>query len=1267
MASSSATTDDAGPAEVAEPPAPTYRLRYPPELPVSQRKDDLARAIRDSQVVVVAGETGSGKTTQLPKICLELGRGRDGKVIGHTQPRRIAARTVAERIAEELATPLGEYVGYKVRFTDRSSDATAIKVMTDGILLAEIQSDRMLRRYDTLIIDEAHERSLNIDFLLGYLKSLLPRRPDLKVVITSATIDPERFARHFGDAPVVEVSGRTYPVEVRYREFEDDQTRGVTDAVQELMAEGPGDILVFCSGEREIRDAADALGRVPARRGSTPLEILPLYARLSAAEQHRVFAPHGNRRVVLATNVAETSLTVPGIRYVVDTGLARISRYSTRSKVQRLPIEPISQASARQRAGRCGRVAPGICIRLYAEDDFAGRPEFTEPEILRTNLASVILQMAALGLGDIARFPFVEPPDTRSVAAGVSLLEEIGALRSGAGGTGKRRGRSRGSAAGSVQLTRMGRQLAQLPVDPRLGRMLVEADRNGCLRDVVIVVAALSMQDPRERPADAQEAADAKHRRFADPTSDFAGLLNLWRYLQEQQHELSSSAFRRLCRADYLNYLRVREWQDLDGQLRQVAKSLGFGLSRTPGSAKAIHRSLLAGLLSHVGLRDDERRDYLGARGTRFAVFPGSALFKKQPPYVMAAELVETGRLWARTNARIEPEWAEQVGAHLVKRSHSEPHWSKSRGAVMAREKVTLYGVPLVADRLVPYGRIDLEASRDLFIRHALVQGEWHTHHAFWHANARLLEEAELLEHRARRRGIVVDEESLVDFYDARVPHDVASVASFDAWWKQARRKDPELLSFTLDMLLSDTAEEVRPEDYPTVWRHGDAQLPLDYTFDPGARTDGVTLDVPVALLPAVRSDDFSWPVPGLREEAVVALLRSLPKALRVNFVPAPDHAREFLRSTTAGQEPLLDALERYLRRRTGVVVPRSAWDLAKLPPHLRLSFRVVDEAGAVIEEGKDLDALRERLSGSSGQAISSAAAGLERSGLTSWDLEEVPRTFVSTRAGHSVTGYPALVDDGTTVSLRVFATEREQAAWMPRGLRRLLMLAVPSPGSRLVDGWSNADKLTLQLAPHPTTAALVDDCWAAAVDDIIAAAAGPVWDRPGFEALVRRVGREAEPLAGQLLAEVRDVSPAAAAVSRRLSGPAELALLGSLTDLKGQLERLVYPGFVADAGRAPLRSYRRYLAAMDARYDRLSADPRRDATLMASMAGVQTAYLDRVAALPDGQPPDDRLRALRWMLEELRVSLWAQSLGTAFPVSVPRVERALSELDGAR
>jgi ATP-dependent helicase HrpA len=1255
-------------------------ITYPEQLPVSQRKDDLARAIRDSQVVVVAGETGSGKTTQLPKICLELGRGQDGAVIGHTQPRRIAARTVAERIADELGTELGDVVGYTIRFTDRSSPSTLVKVMTDGILLAEVQRDRKLRRYDTIILDEAHERSLNIDFLLGYLKSLLPKRPDLKLIITSATIDPQRFAAHFDDAPIVEVSGRTYPVEVRYRELADDQITGIVDAVSELVSEGPGDILVFLSGEREIRDAADALGKVKLRRPTDAFDVVPLFARLSTADQHRVFAPHDRRRVVLATNVAETSLTVPGIRYVVDTGLARISRYSPRTKVQRLPIEPVSQASANQRKGRCGRVAPGICIRLYAEDDYQARPEFTDPEILRTNLASVILQMTALGLGDVARFPFLDPPDTRSVQAGVQLLEELGALTTGGdvvatSSTTGSKASTTGSKASTTgnkgsttakrkpKLTAVGRQLAQLPLDPRLGRMLIEASRNDCLRDVIPIAAALSIQDPRERPLEVQAAADAQHRRFADPRSDFASFLNLWRYVKEQQKELSSSAFRRLCKRDYLNYLRVREWQDLDAQLRQSAKQLGLKTNSAPAANEAIHRSLLAGLLSHVGSRDVERRDYLGARGTRFAIFPGSALARKPPDFVMAAELVETSRLFARVNAAIEPEWAEAVGAHLVKRSYSEPHWSKRRGAVMAREKVTLFGVPIVTDRLVNYGRIDPETARDLFIRHALVQREWDSRHRFLATNTALLDEAEELEHKARRRDIVVDEETLVDFYDERLPDGIVSAAHFDAWWKRTRQLSPDLLTFPRDLVVNATAAELDDADFPDEWRAGDAALPLRYTFDPGSDADGVNVQIPVASLPTVETRDFSWPVPGLRQELVVALIRSLPKRLRVNFVPAPNVAAAFLAAVSPGEEPLLDALERYLRRTTGIVVNREDWRLDGVPAHLRPLFTVVSDEGAVVATSRDLDALKHDLARAAQGAVSTAASGLERTGITSWDFGSVPREFSRTRAGAVVRGYPALVDAGSSVSLRVLATPAEQESAMPTGVRRLLMLAVPSPAPALVRRLDNLGRLELGLAPNTSATALLEDCYACAVDEIVAGAGGPAWDRAGFESLVRQVQARGDACTEEVLMAVRAALVAAAEVDRRLSGRAALDLLPALTDMKGQWSRLVYPGFVAAAGLAALRHYPRYFAAMQYRLDSLAADPRRDARSMASMAGVQAAYLHAVAAQPADGPLPVELLEVRWLLEELRVSLFAQHLKTHRPVSVQRVQKTLSEL----
>ncbi|CAM5452027.1 ATP-dependent helicase HrpA OS=Streptomyces albaduncus OX=68172 GN=FHS32_004610 PE=4 SV=1 [Streptomyces griseoloalbus] len=1007
-------------------------VRYPEQLPVSQKKDAIAEAIRDHQVVIVAGETGSGKTTQIPKICMELGRGVRG-MIGHTQPRRIAARTVAERVAEELDTPLGEAVGWKVRFTDQvDPDATFIKLMTDGILLAEIQTDRELRAYDTIIIDEAHERSLNIDFLLGYLAQLLPKRPDLKVVITSATIDPERFSRHFGDAPIIEVSGRTYPVEVRYRplleedsdDADRDQITAITDAVEELMAEGPGDILVFLSGEREIRDTADALNK--KRYRST--EVLPLYARLSHAEQHRVFQQHSGRRIVLATNVAETSLTVPGIKYVIDPGFARISRYSHRTKVQRLPIEPVSQASANQRKGRCGRTSDGICIRLYSEDDFLSRPEFTDAEILRTNLASVILQMTAAGLGEIEKFPFIDPPDHRNIRDGVQLLQELGALDAAQKDPRKR-------------LTQTGRKLAQLPVDPRLARMVLEADKNGCVREVMVIAAALSIQDPRERPADKQTQADQQHARFRDETSDFLAFLNLWRYIREQQKERGSSSFRRMCKQEYLNFLRIREWQDIYAQLRTVAKQMGIHLNDQDAPADRIHVSLLAGLLSHIGMKDVKeskdsgqgggrreggRNEYLGARNAKFAVFPGSALFKKPPRFVMSAELVETSRLWARVNAKIEPEWVEPLAEHLLKRTYSEPHWEKDQAAVMAYEKVTLYGVPIVAQRKVNYGRIDPEASRELFIRNALVEGDWRTHHKFFADNRKLLTEVEELEHRARRRDILVDDETLFDFYDQRIPDHVVSGAHFDSWWKHKRREQPDFLDFEREMLIRESADAVTKADYPDSWRQGPLKFRVTYQFEPGADADGVTVHIPLQVLNQVTDEGFDWQIPGLREEVVTELIRSLPKPIRRNYVPAPNYAKAFLERAVPLQEPLTVTMARELKRMVGVPFDAEDFDWSRVPDHLKVTFRIVDERRRTLAEDKDLEALKLKLRPKARKALSQAAAAtaqrqggesLERKGLTDWTIGSLTRVFETRRAGQPVKAYPALVDDGDSLS----------------------------------------------------------------------------------------------------------------------------------------------------------------------------------------------------------------------------------------------------------
>jgi ATP-dependent helicase HrpA len=1283
---------DAAAARVQARRAAVPVISYPPELPVSQLKDEIAAVIADHQVVVIAGETGSGKTTQLPKICLELGRGVTGQ-IGHTQPRRIAARTVAERIAEELGTEVGAAVGYQVRFTDHSSDSTLVKLMTDGILLTEMQRDRRLLRYDTLIIDEAHERSLNIDFILGYLRRLLPTRPDLKVIITSATIDPQRFSTHFGDAPVIEVSGRTYPVEVRYRPLADpddpgteprDQVQGILDAVDELRAAGPGDILVFLSGEREIRDTADALNaQEEARGGRGPggpaaLEILPLYGRLSAAEQHLVFQAHRSRRVVLATNVAETSLTVPGIAYVIDPGTARISRYSNRTKVQRLPIEPISQASASQRAGRCGRTSDGICIRLYSADDFAGRPEFTEPEILRTSLASVILRMADLDLGEVADFPFIDPPDARNVTDGIALLEELGAVT---------------RAQGRLRLTDTGTKLAHLPLDPRLGRMILQADRHGCVREVLIITAALSIQDPRERPADARPAADAMHARFAEPGSDFLSFVTLWDYLRDQQRELSSSAFRRMCRREFLHYLRTREWQDVYGQLRQAARDLGVdaGPDRRPagpapdgggelapvkeprfpaGLSAAVHQSLLAGLLAHLGMRASEvkaadarqaqpaarakRRgpaEFEGARGSRFAIFPDSVLARQPPAWVMAAELVETSRLWARTTARIEPEWAEALAGPLARRTYSEPHWDARRGCAMATEKVTLYGLPIVAARPVQYGRVNPAAARELFIRSALVEGDWETRHRFFHENRRLLDEAQDLERRARRRGIVADDDALFDFYDDRIPDSVTSARHFDSWWKKARQAEPDLLTLSPAELVGPAADEVRLADYPGRW----GGLPLSYEFAPGQADDGVTVDVPLAQLNQVNAADFGWQVPGLRAELVTELIRSLPKALRTSFVPAPDTARAVLPALDPDRGDLLGALGAELGRRSGVDIPREAWDLSRLPAHLRVTFRVTD-GGKVLGSGKDLAALRQQLAPRLRATLTQAAAGMTRTGIRAWDLGTLPRVFEDGR----VRAYPALADAGDHVDIRLFDTQPLADAAMRLGTRRLILLQVSSGVRAVAAALPVSVKLAISRHPYASAPVLLDDCAAAAADQVIADAGGPAWDAAGVEKLLAAARRDLAAVAAgvvqtaaRVLAEDHE---AQAALARAAGSP---ALAAAVADMRAQLAGLIHPGFIAETGARRLPDLVRYLRGIVRRLDKAPDDLARDAERTAAVQRVSQAYARRRRELAAAGRADDG--TVRWLIEELRVSLFAQTLGTPVRVSETRI---LSQLD---
>lgn len=1224
---------------------------FPESLPVSQRKVEIQKLLSEHQVIVVAGETGSGKTTQLPKMCLELGFGNLG-MIGHTQPRRIAARSVAARIAEELETELGGLVGYKVRFNDQISDDTQIKLMTDGILLAEIQNDRFLNQYSCLIIDEAHERSLNNDFILGYLKQLLPRRRDLKLIITSATIDVERFSKHFNNAPIIEVSGRTYPVEVRYRpvveENDQDQLQGILNAVDELQAEGRGDILIFMNGEREIRDTAEALQKQNLKH----TEILPLFARLSAQEQNKIFHPSGLNRIVLATNVAETSLTVPGIKYVIDPGTARISRYSYRTKVQRLPIEPISQASANQRKGRCGRVSEGICIRLYSEEDFNSRPEFTDPEILRTNLASVILQMTALGLDDIEAFPFVDAPDKRHIQDGVKLLEELGAFETVQTKSGEKR-----------LLTRVGLQLAQLPVDPRLAKMILSAVNFGCVYEMMIIVSALSIQDPRERPQEKQQASDEKHRRFADKKSDFLAFLNLWRYLQEQQKALSKNQFRRQCQKDFLNYLRIREWQDIYHQIRLTVREMGLPSNSEKAEYQQIHTALLSGLLSHIGLKEAEKQQYLGARNAHFAIFPNSVLFKKQPKWVMAAELVETSKLWGRMVAEIEPEWIEPLAEHLIKKSYSEPCWSKSRGAVIADEKVTLYGVPIVAARPVNYGAIDPTVSREIFIQSALVEGGWNTKHKFFKENQRLVQEVEELEHKSRRRDILVDDRTLFEFYDQRIGTEVVSQKHFDTWWKKAQQKDPELLNFERSFLINDDAEQVSKLDFPNFWHQGNLKLKLTYQFEPGTDADGVTVHIPLPLLNQVEMTGFDWQIPGLREELVIALIKSLPKSYRRNFVPAPNYAQAFLSRAMPLEKPLLDTLIYELRRMTGVTVEAEHWNWEQIPSHLKMTFRVVDENGKKIAESMNLDELKFNLKDRVQESISAVADdGIEQSGLHIWSFADLPQCYEQKQRGFSVKAFPAIVDEKDAVGIKLFETEFEQSVAMQQGLRRLLLLNVPSPIKYLHEKLPNKAKLGLYFTPFGRVLDLIDDCIACAVDKLIADFGGFVWDEAGFEKLRDFVRENLNEVTVDIAQKVEQILTLTYQLNQRLKGKMDFTMAFALSDIKSQLAGLVYQGFVQKSGYDRLPDLQRYLQAVDKRIDKLAQDVNRDRAAMLRVEQVQQAYQQLLAKLPKSKPISDEVAEIRYMIEELRVSLFAQQLGTKYQISDKRIANIISQ-----
>ena len=1377
-------------------------MRYDDSLPIAAKRDEIKAALEKHQVLVIAGETGSGKTTQLPKICLEIGRGVHG-LIGHTQPRRLAARSVATRVAEEIGTPLGELVGYQVRFEDQSKDSSLIKLMTDGILLAETQHDRFLEKYDTIIVDEAHERSLNIDFLLGYLKTLLPRRPDLKVIITSATIDLERFSEHFSGAgrpgaPIVEVSGRTYPVETWYRPLsaevdedgnrvEDDLTvdQGILAALDEIDAheksigKRPGDVLVFLPGEREIRDAAEVLRKANLKF----TEVLPLYARLTPAEQQKIFQPRPGRKIVLATNVAETSLTVPGIRYVIDSGTARISRYSYRAKVQRLPIEAVSQASANQRKGRCGRVEPGICIRLYSEEDFLGRPEFTDPEILRTNLAAVILQMLHLRLGQIEDFPFIEPPDGKAISDGFNLLQELSAVNR------------------ENQLTPLGRQLARLPIDPRLGRMLLEAAKLGSLAEVLIVASALSVQDVRERPADRQQQADQAHAQWKDPDSDFAALINLWRGFEEQRQALGSNALRTWCRKNFLNYLRLREWRDAHRQLTLIVRELkldaqlraererkgaeatargqdrshkgtdtprgsgldreeggtgakdrgqdrsnkgtsargsgldreeggtgakdrgqdhshkgantrrGSGLDREVGNAEtkadtgqkdrahaegpvrttdkrvnaklvqqaeaseaavraksyaAVHKAILSGLLSQVGHKTEEG-DFLGARQRRFWVHPSSVIGRKKPNWIMAAELVETTKLFARMVAKIEPDWIEPLAKHLIKTNHFEPHWEKKRGQVVAFEQVTLYGMIVVARRPVHFGPIDPPAARELFIREGLVRGEMHSRAKALTANRELLELFDELEAKARRRDIIADEDTLFAYYDARLPQDIYQTASFETWYKRESAKNPQLLVMRDEDVLARDASEVTAAQYPDHLRIGELQLPLEYHFEPNHPRDGVTLRVPAPLLPQLRAERLAWLVPGLIEAKAVALVRNLPKAIRKNFVPVPDFVKAALSKITFGEGALPDALGRELLRMTGARVPDEAWAEAALglESHLKMNIEVVDARGKFLGEGRDLAELTARFSEASQAALAPPQQKAEQKPVEAKGFAQVAEKAQAKMAGLSMTVYPALVEENAVVKEGRFPTQAEADYQHRRALQRLLLQQLAEPAKYLRNKLPGLTELALLYRDMGKVDALVEDILLASLDScILDGEAQLPRDGAALASLAERKRGDWATHAERLARLTLDILKLWHGLQKRFKGKIDLAQAVALNDIKAQLGNLIYPGFVRETPTEWLKEYPRYLKAIEQRFEKIGAQLQRDRVWSGELAGYWEQYQARLNKHQQEGKRDPELALYRWMLEEYRVSLWAQQLGTKMAVSDKRLNKQWSQVE---
>ncbi len=1232
---------------------------YPEELPIAVKREEIARAISSHQVVVIAGETGSGKTTQIPKICLDLKRGVNG-FIGCTQPRRIAARTVAGRIAHELQSQPGDLVGYKVRFTDKGSADNLIKVMTDGILLAETQTDRQLLRYDTLIIDEAHERSLNIDFLLGYLKQLLPKRPDLKLIITSATINTEMFSKHFSDAPIIEVSGRLYPVEMRYRpvraDDEDDQERdleqAMVDAVDELSRlSREGDILIFLPGEREIRDTAEML-----RKHHPPgVEILPLYARQSAQEQERVFHPGNARRIILATNVAETSLTVPGIRYVIDPGIARIKRYSYRNKVDQLLIEPIAQASANQRAGRCGRVASGVCIRLYSQEDFQGRAPFTDPEILRTSLAGTILRMAALELGDVAQFPFIEPPAPRMIADGYGLLQELNAVDE------------------ARRLTPVGKRLAKLALDPKLGRMLLAAQDQHCVTEILIIASALSAPDPRIRPLGAENAADDKHKAFVGEHSDFMGLLKIWAFYGELlQHKKSKRKLIDECHKHFLSALRLREWHDLHGQLAAQAAELGLRLNPSPATYEQVHRALLAGLIGNIGVKTDEG-NYQGAREIKFHIHPGSSLFKKAAKWIMAAELTETGKLYARNVAKIEPEWVEQVGAHLIKRHYFDPHWEKSAAQVVAFERIALYGLTLIPRRRVHFGSIDVKQSREIFIRAALVAGDYDSKAPCFAHNRKLLDEIRELEHKSRRQDVLVDEDKMFAFFDARIPADIVNGHGFEKWRRAAEQENPKALFMAREDLMRHGAESVTEELFPKTMAVGEVDCKLSYRFEPGHPLDGVTLTVPLHLLNRLDEMRCAWLVPGMIRDKLTALIKGLPKKIRGACVPVPEFVTGFLDAAPAhamgegrGKAELTTTLATYIKKKTGQDIGPDDWRIHDLRPHLRMYIRVVDEAGIELAAGRDLAELKQKLGQAAQMTFAQEApTEHEQSGLTQWSFGTLPEKIAFNRGKQQLTGYPALVDEGETAAIRLFDTQAAALDAHRGGVRRLLWLALKEQMKQLEKSIPNFNQIALQARNVMSADKLRTDLLACIADRaFISDDALPRSDkefakqRDRAKTRLPAVAQGAAKLAAEIFTEWH-------AIQARLGAKLPYPLV---TDIREQLARLVYDGLFAATPWEHLQHLPRYLKAILQRLDKYAANPERDARHAVVLKEWQQKFEERLekqrkAGSVDGVDPG--LMDFRWMLEEMRVSLFAQGLRTPYPISWKRLEKVWSELAG--